>query len=284
MSSHAVSENRVTGGPRRAARSQDDKPGVQSQNDLIRKNISALTEMQRQEAGSRSALDRVADRITAFFGSMQFVILHVIWFGVWVLLNVGLLRVPYVSEFDPFPFGLLTMIVSLEAIFLATFVLISQNRMARLSEQRAELDLHVNLLAEQKATKALEMLDQITEQLNSLKRFNFTRDPEVEALKVSPEPQEVLQVMKEVVAEEAEAVKREVKQEVGQKMDEAVEEISGEFEAVRREVEEVTGETEAVRTEVSEVDEKVEAVADEVQAVRQEVGARAGAGEKVSLR
>ena len=275
MSSHAVSEKGLMGAPRRVARAQTDKPGVQSQNDLIRKNISALTEMQRQEAGSRSALDRVADRITGFSGSMLFVILHVIWFGVWVLLNVGLLRVPRVSEFDPFPFGLLTMIVSLEAIFLSTFILISQNRMARLSERRAELDLHVNLLAEQKATKALEMLDQITEQLNSLKRFNFTRDPEVEALKVSPEPQEVLQVMKEAVAEEAEAVKREVVE----KVDQAVEEISGEFEAVREEVKEVTGETEAVKEEIAEVDEKVEAVADAVQDIKQEVGA----GEKVNF-
>jgi uncharacterized membrane protein len=69
-----------------------------------------------------SAVLRAADAITAFSGSMRFVALHVVWFGAWILINL------FVIPFDPFPFGLLTMVVSLEAIFLSTFVLISQNR------------------------------------------------------------------------------------------------------------------------------------------------------------
>ncbi|HEV2765637.1 MAG TPA: DUF1003 domain-containing protein [Pyrinomonadaceae bacterium] len=294
MSSQAIPQGRGARAAKEILKSPREKQQVvQTQTELIRKNISAITEVQRQEDGRRSPLDRVADGITKFSGSMTFVILHVIWFGVWVLLNVGLVRLPRVSEFDPFPFGLLTMIVSLEAIFLSTFVLISQNRMARLSEQRAELDLHVNLLAEQKATKALELLDQITEQLNSLKRFNFRRDPEVEALKVSPEPQEVLQVMREAVAEEAEEVKQKVKQEVKDEVkgevkdevkDEVVKEISGEFESVRRDVDEVTGETEVVKAEVREMDDKVEAVADELQEMKQGAGAREEEWGAVSLR
>jgi uncharacterized membrane protein len=158
-----------------------------TQNEIVRKNTAAIADMQRKVTEARTLGGRIADAITDFTGSMVFVYLHVIWFSLWVLLNVGLIHIPYVSEFDPFPFGLLTMIVSLEAIFLSTFVLISQNRLACASEKRAELDLQVNLLAEQKATKVLEVLDQITQQLDQMSsRFNFNPDPEVKALKVSP--------------------------------------------------------------------------------------------------
>ena len=93
----------------------------------------------------RRAEDRTADRITIFAGSMRFVYIHAIWFAVWVLLNIGLAGAGW--EFDSFPFGLLTMIVSLEAIFLATFVMISQNRQAQRSDLRAEIDFETNLRA-----------------------------------------------------------------------------------------------------------------------------------------
>ena len=94
----------------------------------------------------RGDQDRVADAITRFAGSMSFVYLHVGWFAVWILLNVGLLGSALV--FDDFPFGLLTMIVSLEAIFLSTFVMISQNREAARADVRASLDFETNLEAE----------------------------------------------------------------------------------------------------------------------------------------
>ena len=90
--------------------------------------------------------DRAADAITRFAGSMSFVYLHVGWFAVWVALNVGLFGASAI--FDGFPFGLLTMVVSLEAIFLATFVMISQNREAVRAEVRANLDFETNLTAE----------------------------------------------------------------------------------------------------------------------------------------
>jgi len=93
----------------------------------------------------RRAEDRTADRITFFAGSMRFVYIHAIWFAVWVLVNIGLAGAGW--EFDTFPFGLLTMIVSLEAIFLATFVMISQNRQAQRSDLRAEIDFETNLRA-----------------------------------------------------------------------------------------------------------------------------------------
>ena len=86
--------------------------------------------------------DRVADQITAFSGSMAFVYLHVFWFALWIVGNV------YWWRFDPFPFGLLTLIVSLEAIFLSTFVLLSQNRETARSDMRAEIDFETNVLSE----------------------------------------------------------------------------------------------------------------------------------------
>ncbi len=94
----------------------------------------------------RRAQDRVADRITAFAGSLSFVYIHSVWFGLWILFNVGLFGAA--AEFDKFPFGLLTMIVSLEAIFLATFVMVSQNRQAARADIRSELDFETNLRAE----------------------------------------------------------------------------------------------------------------------------------------
>jgi uncharacterized membrane protein len=92
------------------------------------------------------AQDRASDAITSFAGSMQFVYLHSVWFVIWILLNVGLIG--SAAVFDGFPFGLLTLIVSLEAIFLSTFVMISQNREAARADIRSELDFETNVRAE----------------------------------------------------------------------------------------------------------------------------------------
>ena len=94
----------------------------------------------------RRAENRSADRITSFAGSMRFVYIHIVWFAVWVAINVGLAGLGW--EFDKFPFGLLTMVVSLEAIFLATFVMISQNRSAARADLRSELDFENNVRGE----------------------------------------------------------------------------------------------------------------------------------------
>lgn len=92
------------------------------------------------------AQDRAADRVTSFAGSLNFVYLHSIWFGIWVALNIGIFG--SAIAFDKYPFGLLTMIVSLEAIFLSTFVMVSQNRQSARSDIRAQLDFETNLRAE----------------------------------------------------------------------------------------------------------------------------------------
>ena len=92
------------------------------------------------------AQDHAADRVTAFAGSLNFVYIHSVWFAIWIAVNVGLLGAAL--EFDEYPFGLLTMIVSLEAIFLATFVMVSQNRQAARSDVRSQLDFENNVRAE----------------------------------------------------------------------------------------------------------------------------------------
>jgi uncharacterized membrane protein len=92
------------------------------------------------------AQDRAADQITDFAGSLNFVYIHSIWFGIWIAVNIGLLGAA--AKFDPFPFGLLTMIVSLEAIFLSTFVMVSQNRQAARADVRSQLDFETNLRSE----------------------------------------------------------------------------------------------------------------------------------------
>jgi uncharacterized membrane protein len=125
---------------------------------VIERNIRTIIQLRLKAARERSVQDRIADAITSFSGRMLFLYIHIIWFGVWILLNSGRVGV---RPFDPFPYGLLTMVVSLEAIFLSTFVLISQNRLSEELERRADLDLHIGLLTEHELTRVLQMLDAI---------------------------------------------------------------------------------------------------------------------------
>ena len=107
--------------------SRDPEPDHPPLSDVIERNIQNQVRLRNEAASGRTFQERMADAITGFSGSMSFVYLHALWFGLWVLLNTGWFGIP---PFDPFPYSLLTMIVSLEAIFLSTFVLISQNRTA----------------------------------------------------------------------------------------------------------------------------------------------------------
>ena len=104
----------------------------------------------------RSFLTRIADKLTAFCGSTPFLIFHIIFFTTWVTINSGFF--PRLLTYDPFPYGLLTMIVSLEAIFLTIFVLVSQNRSAHINTVREEVHMKVNLIAEEEITKILQVL------------------------------------------------------------------------------------------------------------------------------
>ncbi len=113
----------------------------------------------------RSWEDRAAGVITDFAGSMKFVYLHTLWFALWVIANIGLLTAMGLglTSFDPFPFGLLTLIVSLEAIFLSTFVMIAQNRLAAVADARAQADYEVNLRAEAEVAKLLHLVQALVE-------------------------------------------------------------------------------------------------------------------------
>lgn len=129
---------------------------------VIERNICTIIRLRLKAAQARSFQDQLADAITIFSGKMGFVYVHIFWFGIWVLLNTGTLGI---TPFDPFPYGFLTMIVSLEAIFLSTFVLISQNRLSEEAETRANLNLQIGLLTEHEVTRVLQMLDAIQDTL-----------------------------------------------------------------------------------------------------------------------
>ncbi|HEY3124288.1 MAG TPA: DUF1003 domain-containing protein [Thermoanaerobaculia bacterium] len=149
---------------------------------ILERNIRTVIAQKERLAGRRSLQDKLADAITDFSGHMGFVYLHFVWFAGWIGWNLGAFGA---RPFDPYPFGLLTMIVSLEAIFLATFVLISQNRISDEADHRANLDLQIGLLTEHEITRGLKMLDQIHHHLG-LKEEAGTDLKELEA-EVHPE-------------------------------------------------------------------------------------------------
>ena len=131
---------------------------------VVHRNIEALLEMRREFDRRKGVQDRFADKVTAFTGSMRFVLLHAALVTVWLLINTGVL--PIVKPFDPYPFVMLAMIASVEAIFLSTFVLISQNRMAALDDRRADLDLQISLLSEHEITRLITMVEAISRHLD----------------------------------------------------------------------------------------------------------------------
>ena len=139
------------------------EPGHENVASAIRRNIEAIARMEESYNQQRSFSDKCADLIGDFSGSMAFVVIHVVIYGVWILMNLGVLKIG--PRFDPFPFMLLSVVVGLEAIFLATFVLMKQNRMSRRADHRAHLDLQVNLLAETEMTQVLQILHRIAGKL-----------------------------------------------------------------------------------------------------------------------
>jgi len=138
------------------------RPGSRSQRHTnpAEENLRAVARLEERARSRRSSLACASDAITSYAGSEWSVAAHALWFGAWLLFNAGLLPLPW-KPFDPFPFSLLTSIVSLEAIFLTLFVLASQNRMTQEADKRAHLDLQVDMLAEQEMTVVLRMLREI---------------------------------------------------------------------------------------------------------------------------
>lgn len=122
---------------------------------------------------SRSLLTQLADDLTEICGSTAFLFFHVIFFASWLMVNTEV--IPGSIAFDPYPFGLLTMVVSLEAIILSIFVLVSQNRSAYINSLREEVHLRVNLIAEEEITKILETLDEMKKHMG-MKKDDPTMD------------------------------------------------------------------------------------------------------------
>jgi uncharacterized membrane protein len=160
----------------------EDNPGLSN---VLERNIRTIIRLRTEAARERGLQDRIADAVTSFAGRMSFVYVHVLWFGTWIALNTGRFGT---RPFDPFPYGLLTMVVSLEAIFLATLVLISQNRLSAESERRADLSLQIGLLAEHELTHALAMLDAIQDKLG----IDNDQDRELADLEMETKPEDVL--------------------------------------------------------------------------------------------
>lgn len=130
---------------------------------ILRTRRDKIRSIKSKMDQSRKWSDKLADCLTGSFGTMWFLNFNAIWFAVWMLINTGVIT--GFTAFDPYPFGLLTMIVSLEAIFLSIIVLMSQNRAARIADLREEIDLHINVRAEEEITKILVILDQIHDHL-----------------------------------------------------------------------------------------------------------------------
>ena len=160
----------------------EDNPAL---NKVIERNIRTIIRLRLKAASEQSVHDHIADIITSWSGRMGFVYVHLVWFGLWILLNTGRVGV---RAFDPFPYGLLTMIVSLEAIFLSTVVLISQNRLSGEVEHRADLDLHIGLLTEHELTRVLQMLDAIQRKMG----IDDNESSELADLEMETKPEDVL--------------------------------------------------------------------------------------------
>ena len=148
---------------------------------LTQRNVETILELEKAAKDERTSSDRVAEVVANFCGSMVFVWVHVVFFSVWILFNT----VPGLPQLDPFPFTFLTLVVSLEAIFLSTFILISQNHDARISDRRNHLDLQVNLLSEQENTQMIAMLRAIAEKIG----VDLSQDSYLEALSEQTRPQ-----------------------------------------------------------------------------------------------
>jgi uncharacterized membrane protein len=163
-------------------------------NTALRRNIEALRR-RRAEEEDRAALDeKLARTVTRFAGSMHFVYVHAALYGAWIVANLG--WIPGVGAWDP-SFVVLAMIASVEAIFLSTFILITQNRMVAAADRRAELDLQVSLLAEAEITKLVELVSMIAERMH----VSAAEQQEIEEMKKRVAPEAVLDAIEKTEEE-----------------------------------------------------------------------------------
>lgn len=132
--------------------------------------------MKAKADAKRTALERLADTMTSHFGSNLFLFLNVFLFIVWIIINTH--QIKSIAPFDPFPFNLLTMFVSLEAIILSIYVLISQNRTTKIDDLREETHLQLNLISEREITKIIKLLALLLEK----EGIDLSQDPELKRM------------------------------------------------------------------------------------------------------
>ncbi|MCU1258310.1 MAG: hypothetical protein JWO80_1195 [Bryobacterales bacterium] len=150
---------------------QTDPPNV------VRDNIEAVANLEQEFLKSRTPVDRIIDVIADFTGSLRFVIGHLVLFGVWFLVNG--ISVPGISHFDPYPYTLLSTVVSCEAVILSALVLMKQNRMGRHADERDHLHLQINLLAEKEITHIIQTLQVMSKHMGI---EESARDPQTREL------------------------------------------------------------------------------------------------------
>lgn len=156
---------------------------------ITKRNLEVLQKLEKLAAAERTGADRVAGHIANFCGSMKFVWIHAGLFGLWIFWNLF----PGLTHFDKFPFILLTLTVSLESIFLSSFIMISQNYDMRLTERRDKLELQLALLSEEEATKILLILGRITSKLG-LKNDDF----DVKELEKETQPESLIALLEKL--------------------------------------------------------------------------------------
>jgi uncharacterized membrane protein len=157
-------------------------PGLSS---VLARNIQTLNERRQREEAQATVQEQIAETITRFTGSMLFVYLHLALFGFWILANLG--WIPGIPAWDP-SFVVLAMVASVEAIFLSTFVLISQNRMSAAQDKRADLDLQISLLAEHEITRLVTLVSAMADRMG----VKTEADPELEEITQDVAPEAVL--------------------------------------------------------------------------------------------
>ena len=175
----------------------DTAPPPSCMEDLTGQNVAAMRRLEALSDAKRGFADRAAAFIAKFCGSVTFVALHALLFAAWIGFN----SIEGTSHFDPYPFTFLTLCVSLEAIFLSSFIMISQNFEMRIADRRNQLDLQINLLSEQENTKMLQLLEKIARKVGA----TTGDDPEIRILEQATRPEALARQIDDAYRQDAKA-------------------------------------------------------------------------------
>lgn len=171
--------------------------GMPPNSDHLQEQIDVILKHEEEFLARRTAAERVGDFLGTFVGSLLFIAIHAVWFTVWILINT--MRIPQVPHFDPLPFPILDVMVAIEAIFLASFIVMRQSRMSRRSDERDHLILQVLLLAEKEVTAVLQMERQIAARMGLAE---LAKDAEITQLSEKTSIDDVAQSLKESLSSE----------------------------------------------------------------------------------